>query len=129
MKINNPLQTIDERTVLGSTIRIYGSFEEPLYLARDVARERGTRGRNSGARRHGLQAGGGARRLSAGARPAGGADGRSGRDGARRPRGCLVAGRGTDIRERAQRRSQGNPWTRMQFEFSRAKFCAHVPNR
>lgn len=43
MKINNPLQTIDERTVLGSTIRIYGSFEEPLYLARDVARLLGYR--------------------------------------------------------------------------------------
>lgn len=43
MKINDPLQIIDERTVLGNTVRIYGSFEEPLYLARDVARLLGYR--------------------------------------------------------------------------------------
>ena len=34
---NNQLQIIDEREVLGKQLRIYGDFENPLFLAKDVA--------------------------------------------------------------------------------------------
>lgn len=34
---NNTLQVIDEREVLGKQFRIYGDFESPLFLAKDVA--------------------------------------------------------------------------------------------
>lgn len=37
VKMNNNLQVIDERIVLGKEFRIYGDFENPLFLARDVA--------------------------------------------------------------------------------------------
>ena len=33
----NELQIIDEREVLGKQLRIYGDFENPLFLAKDVA--------------------------------------------------------------------------------------------
>ncbi|WDC83302.1 Bro-N domain-containing protein [Caloramator sp. mosi_1] len=33
----NQLQLIDEREVLGKDFRIYGTLEEPLFLAKDVA--------------------------------------------------------------------------------------------
>lgn len=34
---NNQLQIIDEREVLGKQLRIYGDFENPLFLAKDIA--------------------------------------------------------------------------------------------
>ena len=34
---NNQLQIIDEREVLGKQLRIYGDFQNPLFLAKDVA--------------------------------------------------------------------------------------------
>ena len=34
---NNQLQIIDKREVLGKQLRIYGDFENPLFLAKDVA--------------------------------------------------------------------------------------------
>ncbi len=33
----NELKIIDEREVLGKQLRIYGDFENPLFLAKDVA--------------------------------------------------------------------------------------------
>lgn len=33
----NALQTIDEREVLGKQFRIYGTYDDPLFLAKDVA--------------------------------------------------------------------------------------------
>lgn len=33
----NVLKVIDEREVLGKEFRIYGTFEDPLFLAKDVA--------------------------------------------------------------------------------------------
>ncbi len=33
----NEIKTIDERIVLGKNFRIFGTFEEPLFLAKDVA--------------------------------------------------------------------------------------------
>ena len=33
----NELQIIDSREILGKEFRIYGTIEEPLFLARDVA--------------------------------------------------------------------------------------------
>ncbi len=33
----NTLQVIEEREVLGKAFRIYGDFDNPLFLARDVA--------------------------------------------------------------------------------------------
>lgn len=33
----NELQIIDEREVLGKQLRIYGDFENPLFLAKDIA--------------------------------------------------------------------------------------------
>lgn len=37
MSETNELKVIDERTVLGKNFRIFGTFEEPLFLAKDVA--------------------------------------------------------------------------------------------
>ncbi len=37
MRMTNELQIIDERVVLGKEFRIYGTVENPLFLARDVA--------------------------------------------------------------------------------------------
>jgi hypothetical protein len=34
----NELQIIDQREVLGKDFRIYGDFENPLFLAKDVAK-------------------------------------------------------------------------------------------
>jgi len=35
--INNPLTVIEQREILGKNFRIYGSIEEPFFLAKDVA--------------------------------------------------------------------------------------------
>ena len=35
--MSNELKVIDERIVLGKNFRIFGTFEEPLFLAKDVA--------------------------------------------------------------------------------------------
>ncbi|WFD08726.1 Bro-N domain-containing protein [Tepidibacter hydrothermalis] len=35
--MNNQLQIIDEREILGKEFKIYGDFENPLFLAKDVA--------------------------------------------------------------------------------------------
>jgi Prophage antirepressor len=35
--MSTDLKVIDERTVLGKNFRIFGTFEEPLFLAKDVA--------------------------------------------------------------------------------------------
>jgi Prophage antirepressor len=37
MSETTELKVIDERTVLGKNFRIFGTFEEPLFLAKDVA--------------------------------------------------------------------------------------------
>ena len=36
-KNNNELTVINEQEVLGKTFRIYGDFENPLFLAKDIA--------------------------------------------------------------------------------------------
>lgn len=37
ISINNELQVVEQREVLGKTFKIYGSIEDPLFLARDIA--------------------------------------------------------------------------------------------
>lgn len=37
VKMNNQLEVIDERKVLGKNFRFYGSIENPLFLAKDIA--------------------------------------------------------------------------------------------
>jgi Prophage antirepressor len=37
MSETNELKVIDERTVLGKNFRIFGTFDDPLFLAKDVA--------------------------------------------------------------------------------------------
>ena len=34
--MNNELSIIDEREVLGKDFKVYGTFEDPLFLAKDV---------------------------------------------------------------------------------------------
>ena len=36
-KMENGLKVIDEREIMGKSFRVYGDYENPIFLAKDVA--------------------------------------------------------------------------------------------